>query len=256
VSTILRVESVSKRFGGIVALSRVSLEVREGEFLGIIGPNGSGKTTLFNIITGFIKPDEGRVIYMGRDITGFPPHRIARMGIARTFQIMKPLENLSVSDNLIVYALPWSRNTQEARARALEVLDLVELRDKKDLLARDLNAAEKRRLELARAIISEPRVLLLDEVLAGLGPSEVDRSLELLKRIHTRGITIVMIEHVMRAIMRASQRVVVLNYGRIIGEGPPEKVSRDPNVIEAYLGSSAQRYMGAADHSTNMERGG
>jgi len=256
VSAILRVEGVSKRFGGIVALNKVSLEVREGEFLGIIGPNGSGKTTLFNIITGFIKPDEGRVIYMGRDITRLPPHRIARMGIARTFQIMKPLENLSVMDNLIAYALPRSRNTQEARARALEVLDLVELRDRKDLLARELNAAEKRRLELARAIISEPRVLLLDEVLAGLSPSEVDRSLELLKRIHMKGITIVMIEHVMRAIMRASQRVVVLNYGRIIAEGPPEKVSRDPNVIEAYLGSSTQRYTGAAGHSTDIERGG
>ena len=239
---ILRVENVSKRFGGVIALNRVSLEVNEGEFLGIIGPNGAGKTTLFNIITGFIKPDEGRMVYRGIDITGLPPHRIARMGIARTFQIMRPLENLSVLDNLIIYALPRCGSVGKAREKAEETLKIVDLEDKKDLLARELNAAEKRRLELARAIVGEPKLLLLDEVLAGLSPSEIDRSIDLLGKIHRRGITIMMVEHVMRAVMRISERIVVINYGSIIAEGTPEEISRDPRVIEAYLGRS---HMGA-----------
>lgn len=237
-SVILRVENVSKRFGGVVALNRISLEVNEGEFLGIIGPNGSGKTTLFNVITGFIKPDEGRIIYRGVDITGLPPHKIARMGIARTFQIMRPLENLSVLDNLIIYALPRCGSVREARMRAEEALKIVDLQDKRDLLARDLNAAEKRRLELARAMVGEPKLLLLDEVLAGLSPSEIDRSIDLLRKIHKRGVTIIMIEHVMKAVMRISERIVVINYGSIIAEGTPEEISRNPRVIEAYLGRS------------------
>lgn len=236
---LLEVRDISKRFKGVVALNRVSFEVHEGEFVGIIGPNGSGKTTLFNIISGFLKPDSGRIIYRGIDITGYQPHKIARLGVARTFQIMRPLESLSVLDNVIISALPRGRDVKEARERAERVLELVELVDKRDLAARDLNASEKRRLELARALAGEPRLLLLDEVLAGLSAAEIDRSLEILRKIHRSGVTILMVEHVMRAIMRISERIVVLSYGNKIAEGRPEEVSRDPRVVEAYLGRSS-----------------
>jgi len=238
---ILKVENVTKRFGGLVALSNVSFEVYEGEILGLIGPNGAGKTTMFNVITGVYKPDEGRVIFMGTDITGWRPHKIARKGIARTHQIVKPFGDLTVLENTMVGAMFGTRykevGEEEARRIAEEVLEFVGLADKKDLPARVLNVQEKKRLELARALAEEPKLLLLDEVLAGLTPTEVERMLGLLRQIREeKGITMVMIEHVMHAVMNLADRIVVLHFGRKLAEGTPEEVANNPEVIAAYLG--------------------
>ena len=238
---ILRVEGVTKRFGGLVALSDVSFEVYEGEILGLIGPNGAGKTTMFNVITGVYKPDAGRVLFRGLDITGWRPHRIARLGIARTHQIVKPFGDLTVLENTMVGALFGTRHKsiseEEARRVAEEVLEFVGLADKKDLPARVLNVQEKKRLELARALAEEPQLLLLDEVLAGLTPTEVERMLSLLRQIvREKGITMIMIEHVMHAVMNLADRIVVLHFGRKLAEGTPEEVANNPEVITAYLG--------------------
>jgi len=239
--TILKVENVTKRFGGLVALSNVSFEVYEGEILGLIGPNGAGKTTLFNVITGVYKPEEGRVIFKGTDITGWRPHKIARMGIARTHQIVKPFGDLTVLENTMVGALFGKRHGEigeaEAARIAEEVLEFVGLADKKDLPARALNVQEKKRLELARALAEDPDLLLLDEVLAGLTPSEVQRMLKLLEQVRSeRGVTMIMIEHVMHAVMNLADRIVVLHFGRKLAEGTPEEVANNPEVIAAYLG--------------------
>jgi branched-chain amino acid transport system ATP-binding protein len=240
---ILRVEGVVKRFGGLVALDSVSFEVSEGEILGIIGPNGAGKTTLFNVISGVYKPEGGRVLYRRDggwlDITGWKPHKVARLGIARTHQIPKPFPELSVLENTMVGAMFGSKGMSEAGAArwAREVLEFVGLADKADLPAKALNVQEKKRLELARALASEPRVLMLDEVLAGLTPAEVAQMLDLLRKIRReKGITILMIEHVMHAVMNIADRIVVLHFGRKIAEGTPEEVANNPDVITAYLG--------------------
>ncbi len=238
---ILRVENITKRFGGLLALADVSFSVMKGEILGLIGPNGAGKTTLFNVITGVYKPDNGRVYFKGEDITGKKPHVIARKGISRTHQIVKPFGDLTVLENTMIGALFGPKHDaitqEEAREIAIEVLDFVGLGDKKDLPAKVLNIQEKKRLELARALAQEPELLLLDEVLAGLNPSEVSRMLKLLGRIREeRGITMIMIEHVMHAVMNIADRIVVLHFGRKIAEGTPEEVAVNPEVIAAYLG--------------------
>ncbi len=238
---ILEVEGVTKRFGGLVALDNVSFNVYEGEILGLIGPNGAGKTTLFNVITGVYKPEAGRVVFKGTDITGWPPHKIARLGIARTHQIVKPFGDLTVLENTMVGAL-FGRHygrigEDEARRIAEEVLEFVGLGDKKDMPARVLNVQEKKRLELARALAEDPELLLLDEVLAGLTPTEVERMLALLRRVREeKGVTIIMIEHVMHAVMNLADRIVVLHFGRKLAEGTPEEVANNPEVIAAYLG--------------------
>ncbi len=238
---ILKVEGVTKRFGGLVALSNVTFDVYREEILGLIGPNGAGKTTLFNVITGVYKPDAGRVVFKGIDITGWRPHKIARLGIARTHQIVKPFGDLTVLENTMIGALFGKRHKEisedEARRIASEVLDFVGLGDKKDLPARVLNVQEKKRLELARALAEEPELLLLDEVLAGLTPTEVKKMLDLLERIRReRRITIIMIEHVMHAVMNLADRIVVLHFGRKLAEGTPEEVANNPEVVTAYLG--------------------
>ncbi len=235
---MLNVEHVTKRFGGLVAVADVSLELTEGEILGLIGPNGSGKTTLFNLISGVFPPDSGSIRLDGLELAGRPPFQIARAGIARTYQIVKPLADLTVRDNAAVGACFGRRDWPLSAAYGVadQVLDEVGLGPKRHALAGKLNLAEKKRLELARALASEPKVLLLDEVLAGLNSSEVAGMVDVILGARGRGIDIVMVEHVMQAISGLCDRIVVLESGAVIAEGPPQAVLSDPRVVTAYLG--------------------
>ncbi|NPA93040.1 MAG: ABC transporter ATP-binding protein [Chloroflexi bacterium] len=244
---ILQVQGVTKRFGGLQALTQVTFDLPEGQILGLIGPNGAGKTTLFNVIDGVYTPEEGRVIFQGEDVTGKKPYYLARKGLARTHQIVRPLNELSVRENVMVGACfgHANANLKQAAQAADEVLEFVGLASKADQLAGSLNVAQKKRLELARAIAAQPKLLLLDEVLAGLNPSEIARMVETVRAIRDRGITIIMIEHVMSAIMNVSDRILVLDFGKLIAEGTPEEIAQNEKVIHAYLGDPklAERLM-------------
>jgi branched-chain amino acid transport system ATP-binding protein len=246
---LLRVEHVSRRFGGLLAVDRASLTAEAGRITALIGPNGAGKTTLFAIISGFLRASEGRVVYDGSEITGEPPHRLARRGIARTFQIVQPFAGLTVRENIAV----GSHLSRPARADALaaagDVARTVGLGDLLDRPASSLTVAGRKRLELARALAIEPRLLLLDEVLAGLNPSEIRDMVPVIRAIRDRGITIVMIEHVMQAVMSLAEHVFVLAEGRIIAAGSPQAVAGDPRVVEAYLGHGAAERMRATEGS-------
>jgi len=236
--TILELDKVSKTFGGLVAVNEVSFNVSEGEILGLIGPNGAGKTTLFNVINGVYKPSHGRVKFLDKDISGLPPYVIVRRGLSRTHQIVKPLNHMTVMRNVMVGASfgPQNLSLVEAGKVAEESIEFSGLSEYKNVLAGKLNIALKKRLEVARALAARPKLLLLDEVLAGLNPSEVDKMLDVIRSIRDRGISILMIEHIMRAIMSLSDRIVVINFGQKLAEGSASEVANNTQVIEAYLG--------------------
>ena len=233
---MLTLERVSKRFGGLTAVHEVSLEVRAGDLLGIIGPNGAGKTTLFNVIAGYYRPDGGRVLLDGRDVAGQPPHAICRLGLTRTFQIVKPFGNLSVNDNVMIGALNRLRSVRAARVEAERVIETCGLTAQAGAPAKTLPVGLRKRLEVARALATRPRLLLLDEVMAGLNPAELAGIIELIRRLHADGLTLIVIEHIMAAMMRLAQRIVVLHHGETIAEGTPAEITRDRRVVDAYLG--------------------
>jgi branched-chain amino acid transport system ATP-binding protein len=235
-SPLLALTSVTKRFGGLTAVRDVSLEVRAGDLVGIIGPNGAGKTTLFHVISGYYAPDAGRIVFDGQDVTGQPPHRICRRGLTRTFQIVKPFGNLSVRDNVMIGALTKVTSLSAARAEAERVIGTCGLGPYAATRAKGLPVALRKRLEVARALATRPRLLLLDEVMAGLNPTELAGMVELIQRLHADGLTLIVIEHIMAAMMRLARRIVVLHHGERIAEGTPQTIAADRRVIDAYLG--------------------
>jgi branched-chain amino acid transport system ATP-binding protein len=233
---MLRLEGVTKRFGGLTAVRDVTLEVGAGALLGIIGPNGAGKTTLFNVIAGFYRPESGRVLFDGRDITGQPPHLICQSGLTRTFQIVKPFGNLTVLDNVMIGSLTRVHTVRAARADAERVVDTCGLAAYATAQARALPIGLRKRLEVARALATRPHLILLDEVMAGLNPVELAGMLTLLRSLHAEGLTMIVIEHIMAAMMRLAQRIVMLHHGEKIAEGTPQEITSDRRVIDAYLG--------------------
>ncbi|CAN7494217.1 ABC transporter ATP-binding protein [Bosea sp. LjRoot9] len=251
---MLAVETITKRFGGLVAVNAASLKVTAGSITGLIGPNGAGKTTLFAVIAGFEKASEGRILFAGQDITAQPAHLRAQAGIARTFQIVQPFAGLSVVENIAVGAYLRHPARAEAQSRAREVASLVGLGAMLDQPASSLTVSGRKRLELARALATEPKLLLLDEVLAGLNPSEIRDMIPVIRQIRDRGVTILMVEHVMQAVMSLCEDIHVLAQGCIIAQGTPSEIAADPAVIEAYLGQgAAKRLQGSpsmgADHA-------
>jgi len=236
---LLQIENLSRSFGGLLALQEINFDLHEGEILGIIGPNGSGKTTLFNLITKFLKPDTGRIMFKGKDITKFKSHSICQTGIARTFQLVKPFAHMTALQNVMVgrmYGREPAQNKRQAKIESEEILEFVGLGSKRLTVAHHLTLSDRKRLELARALATKPELLLLDEMMAGLNPTEIRDALVLIKKIRDSGVTLMIVEHVMRAVLGISSRMMVLNVGEKIAEGTPQEIVRNRQVIEAYLG--------------------
>lgn len=241
-SALLEVHGLTKRYGGLLANDGVSLAIKPGEIVGLIGPNGAGKTTFFNCISGTERPTAGRIIFDGQEITGLPPEAVCRRGLARTFQIVRTFRDMTVLDNVIAGALLRAPNVRAARTAALEVLEFCGLSHRRDALGASLTIADRKRLEIARALATRPKLLLLDEAMAGLNPRERREAVELIRRLHASGLTILLVEHVMEVLMPISQRVVVLSNGRKLIEDVPERVAHNEEVIRVYLG---ERYRAA-----------
>lgn len=236
--SLLEVKNISMFFGGLAALTDISFAVNKGEILGLIGPNGAGKTTLFNVINGFYRPSKGSVFFNGKRISGLKPNGICHLGLARTFQVVKPLQRMTVFENVLVSAYLRAKNRSGAEKTASEILEFSGLYDEKNVLSKSLPLGKRKRLEIARALATLPEMLLLDESFAGLNPTELNESIEIIKRIKARGTTIMIIEHHMKVIMSISDRIAVLNYGEKIAEGTPHEIVHNPLVVAAYLGDA------------------
>jgi branched-chain amino acid transport system ATP-binding protein len=233
---LLEAQGVTKRFGGLVAVRELDLSLDKGQILGMIGPNGAGKTTAFNVFSGIYEPEEGRVFFDGEDITNWRPDQICKKGLTRTFQVVKPFPQISVLDNVMVGAYNHTNDPRVAQAKAEEILDFLGLIDQAEVLAGGLPIASRKRLEIARALATDPKVILLDEAMAGLRPTETDEMIELVRKISQRDIALLLVEHVMKVIMALAERIVVIHHGVKIAEGTPREIVRNQEVIDAYLG--------------------
>jgi len=236
--SLLEIKRVSKRFGGLAALTDVSYSVNKGEILGLIGPNGAGKTTLFNAVNGYYPPTKGDVLFKGQKISHLKPHQICKLGIGRTFQVVRPLKRMTVLDNVIASAFLRAKDKDEAEAIAMEMLRFTGIDEDRNILSKGLPLGKRKKLEITRALATKPEMLLLDESFAGLNPSEQNELIDMIRQIRAKGITIMVIEHHMKVIMSLSDRIVVLNYGEKIAEGTPKEIGNNPLVIEAYLGEA------------------
>ncbi len=235
---LLEIKNVTKRFGGLFANNRISFDISQGEIIGLVGPNGAGKTTLFNCISGYYPPTSGNILFEGREIKNSPPYKVCTRGIARTFQIIENFQKMTVLENMMVGAFKKHKYKGKAFKKALKVSEFIELSDKNFEYASDLSPPEQRRLGLGMALATEPKLLMLDEVMAGLTPKEIDEVLDLLRKVRDSGVTLIVIEHLMRAVMSICERIFVLDYGEKIAEGNPEEIAHDEKVIQAYLGKS------------------